>query len=159
MIGVLKQNLQQCFAIDGECITFENALTHWHWRMSKNTSDDKSTLFQVMPWCRQTTSQCSSQCWSDLCRYISIVVPTGLMRPMANDIYTKATLKEMVSRTIKSTEWRHQISAKVCPESGVQIDAGISEQLQSPMALRGRSACNSGNMKFLPTTIHTDGTF
>ena len=31
--------------------------------MSLDLTDDKSTLVQVMAWCRQATSHCMSQCW------------------------------------------------------------------------------------------------
>ena len=32
--------------------------------------DDKSTLVQVMAWCRQATSHYLNQCWQDLCHYM-----------------------------------------------------------------------------------------
>ena len=32
-------------------------------RMSLDLTDDKSTLVQVMPWCRQATSHYLNQCW------------------------------------------------------------------------------------------------
>ena len=31
--------------------------------MPQNSTNDKSTLVQVMTWCRQATSHCLSQCW------------------------------------------------------------------------------------------------
>ena len=31
--------------------------------MPQNIFDDKSTLFQLVVWCRQATSHCVSQCW------------------------------------------------------------------------------------------------
>ena len=36
---------------------------------------DKSTLVQVMAWCRQTTSHCLSQCWP------GFISPHGVTRP------------------------------------------------------------------------------
>ena len=45
--------------IDGWGISCELAL-RW---MSLNITDDKSTLVQVMAWCRQATSHYLSQCW------------------------------------------------------------------------------------------------
>ena len=45
--------------IDGWGISFELAL-RW---MSLDLTDDKSTLVQVMAWCRQATSHYLSQCW------------------------------------------------------------------------------------------------
>ena len=44
-------------------------------RMPQNPSDDKSTLVQVMAWCRQATSHYLSQCWP---RSLS---PYGVARP------------------------------------------------------------------------------
>ena len=45
--------------IDGWVISCEIPLS----RMSLNLTDDKSTLVQVMAWCRQATSHYLSQCW------------------------------------------------------------------------------------------------
>ena len=41
----------------------------------QNTSDDKSTLVQVMAWCRQATSHYLSQCWP------RSMLPYGITRP------------------------------------------------------------------------------
>ena len=49
----------------------DNAL-RW---MPQDLTDDKSTLVQVMAWCRQATSRYLSQCWP---RYLS---PYGVSRP------------------------------------------------------------------------------
>ena len=49
----------------------DNAL-QW---MPKNLTDDKSTLIQVMAWCRQATSHYLSQCW------LSFLSPYGVTRP------------------------------------------------------------------------------
>ena len=43
--------------------------------MPQNSTDEKSTLLQVMAWCRQATSHCLSQCWP---RSLS---PYGVTRP------------------------------------------------------------------------------
>ena len=45
--------------IDDWCISCEIAIS-W---MSLDLTDDKSTLVQVMAWCRQATSHYLSQCW------------------------------------------------------------------------------------------------
>ena len=45
--------------LDGWCISCETALI-W---MSLDHTYDKSTLVQVMAWCRQATSHYLSQCW------------------------------------------------------------------------------------------------
>ena len=57
--------------IDGWVISCELDL-RW---MSLNLTDDKSTLVQVMAWCRQATSHYLSQCWT---RTLS---PYGVTRP------------------------------------------------------------------------------
>ena len=57
--------------IDGWCISCKNAL-RW---LSLDLTDDKSTLVQVMAWCRQATSHYLSQCWP---RSMS---PHGITRP------------------------------------------------------------------------------
>ena len=43
--------------------------------MSQDLTDDKSTLVQVMAWCRQATSHYLSQCW------LSPLSPYGVARP------------------------------------------------------------------------------
>ena len=43
--------------------------------MPQDLTDDKSTLVQVMAWCRQATSHCLSQCW------LSSLSPYGVARP------------------------------------------------------------------------------
>ena len=57
--------------IDGWVISTELAL----WWMSLDLTDDKSTLVQVMAWCRQATSHYLNQCWP---RSLS---PYGVTRP------------------------------------------------------------------------------
>ena len=51
--------------------SFDNAL----WWMPWNLTDDKSTLVQVMAWCRQATSHYLSQCWP------RSLLPHGVTRP------------------------------------------------------------------------------
>ena len=57
--------------IDGWVISCELAL-RW---MSLNLTDDKSTLVQVMAWCRQATSHYLNQCWP------RSPTPYGITRP------------------------------------------------------------------------------
>ena len=52
-------------------ISYEIAL-RW---MSQDLTDDKSTLIQVMAWCRQATSHYLSQCWP------RSMLPYGVTRP------------------------------------------------------------------------------
>ena len=58
-------------SINGWGIAFEIALS-W---LSQGFADDKSTLVQVMAWCRQATSHYLSQCWP------SSLSPYGVTRP------------------------------------------------------------------------------
>ena len=50
-------------------------------RMSLELTDHKSTLVQVMAWCRQATSHYLSQCWP------SFLSPYGVTRPWWGNIY------------------------------------------------------------------------
>ena len=45
------------------------------WWMPQDLTDNKSTLVQVMAWCRQATSHDLSQCW------LSSLSPYGVIRP------------------------------------------------------------------------------
>ena len=65
--GIFKSNL----VINGLGVSREIALRS----MSQDLTDDKSTLVQVMAWCRQATSHYLSQCWP---RSMS---PYGVTRP------------------------------------------------------------------------------
>ena len=59
----------------------DNAL-QW---MPQDLTDDKSTLVQVMAWCRQATSHFLSQCW------LSSLSPYGVARPQwVNEWYEMA---------------------------------------------------------------------
>ena len=47
--------------------------------MPQDLSDDKSTLIQVMAWCRQATSHYLSQCW------LSSLTPYDVTRPLKTE--------------------------------------------------------------------------
>ena len=64
-------NFKLIVVIDGWCISCEIAI-RW---MPLDITDDKSTLVQVMAWCRQATSHYLSQCWP------SSMSPYGVTRP------------------------------------------------------------------------------
>ena len=57
--------------------SYDNAL-RW---MSLDLTDDKSTLVQVMAWCRQATSHYLDQCW------LSSLSPSGVARPQWVNTY------------------------------------------------------------------------
>ena len=61
--------LKLILVIDGRVISCEFAV----WWISPDIIDDKSTLVQVMAWCRQATSHYLSQCWP---RFMSPYVAT-----------------------------------------------------------------------------------
>ena len=57
----------------------DNAL----WWMPQDLTDDKSTLVQLMAWCRQATSHYLGQCW------LSSLSPYGVARPQwVNPLYS-----------------------------------------------------------------------
>ena len=62
---------KRILVIDDWGISCEIALT---WK-PQDLTDDKSTLVQVMAWCRQATSHYLSQCWP------SFLSPYGITRP------------------------------------------------------------------------------
>ena len=63
----------------------DNAL----WWMPQDLTDDKSTLVQVMAWCRQATSHYLSQCWP---RSLS---PYGITRPQWVNVLTHWPLRDI----------------------------------------------------------------
>ena len=63
------------------------------WWLLLNLTDDKSTLVQVMAWCRQATSHYLSQCW------LRSMSPYGVTRPQRVFLYTVAQWPYMVSCT------------------------------------------------------------
>ena len=54
---------------------FRSSHDNAFWWMPQDLADDKSTLVQVMAWCRQATSHDLSQCW------LSSLSPYGVARP------------------------------------------------------------------------------
>ena len=58
----------------------DNAL----WRMPQDLTDNKSTLVQVMAWCRQTTSHYLSQCW------LTSLLPYGVARAQWVNVQVQA---------------------------------------------------------------------
>ena len=82
LLGDLKTNhrkiiFQLILASDGCDISSEFAL-RW---ASLDLSDDKSTLAQVMAWCRHATSPHPNQCWP------RSLPPYGVIRPQCVNVY------------------------------------------------------------------------
>ena len=74
--------------------------------MTLGLTDDKSTLVQVMAWCRQATSHYLSQCWS------SSMSPCGVIRqqPVRDDVTMWRHLS-LAGRTHKMIpEWQDMTS-------------------------------------------------
>ena len=68
------------------------------WRMPQNPLPGKSTLVQVMAWCRQATSHYLSQCWP---RSMS---PNGVTRPQC--VKKTITLLSKYARVLHSIQWQ-----------------------------------------------------
>ena len=80
--------------IDGWVISFEFALI-W---LSMELNGDKSTLVQVMAWCRQATSHYLSQCW------LRSLSPYGVTRPQ----WVRGLLWVVNSLWPSDAVWRHR---------------------------------------------------
>ena len=76
--------------------SYDNALRC----MPRDLTDDKSTLVQVMAWCRQATSHFVSQFW------LSSLSPYGVARPQ----WVKVTCK---SHVLVQLAWYLTVSAKI----------------------------------------------
>ena len=104
----------------------DNAL----WWMPQDLTDDKSTLVQVMAWCRQATSHYLSQCW------LSSMLPYGVARPQwvipsavfkifnktnppirDGDFFKEKLLTCFVVFTIKEISWKYQTSFVISSRS------------------------------------------
>ena len=99
--------------IDGGGISYEIAL-RW---LPLNFNDDKSTLVQVMAWCRQATSHPLNQCWP-----ISLS-PYGVTRQH----WVKTCINKRLSMLLISSapmplylEYTHLLKCKVIPIFGVK---------------------------------------
>ena len=93
-LGDLNKNLDRYVIFklisvtDGRGISCKIAL-RW---MPLDLTDDKSTLVQVMAWCRQAPSHYLSQCWP---RSMS---PNGVTRPQSvNELKTHWSLENMLA--------------------------------------------------------------
>ena len=112
---------------DGWVISCEHAL-RW---MSLDLTDDKSTLVQVMAWCRQATSHYLSHCWP---RSLS---PYGVTRPQWVNCIKAVLLTARFSgrfnghfirmfrilitlKCLKITEWGYT-GVTHCPASAVEV--------------------------------------
>ena len=70
------------------------------WWMPLDLTDDKSTLIQVMAWCRQATSHYLNQCWP---RSLS---QNGVTRPLES-INAGESLIEHLATQFNEFEWKY----------------------------------------------------
>ena len=93
---------------------FKKIALRW---MSQDRIDDKSTLVQVMAWCRQATSHYLSQCWP------RSVLPYGVTRPqwvnslVPGSCSCNIKLVHLISKLIKDSYLEH------CLWNGPQVNA------------------------------------
>ena len=73
----------------------DNALGWMPWDLT----DDKSTLIQVMAWCRQTTSHYLSQCWPSPMSPYSVTRPQWIKWHSLNDIQFVTVLLKLMARS------------------------------------------------------------
>ena len=106
--------------IDDWCISCEIAI-RW---MLLDLTDDKSTLVQVMDWCRQATSHYLCQCWP------RSMWPYGFIRPQwVNDMITYPCPKISVNKRRPCYPWlliEHKLVTSIlieeCPCRGFSSD-------------------------------------
>ena len=82
--------------LDGWGISCELAL-RW---MSLDLTDDKSTLVQVMAWCRQATSHYLSQCW------LRSLSPYGVTRPQWVNCLWNGSLSILYIPVVVAVSWQ-----------------------------------------------------
>ena len=99
-------------------ISYEIAL-RW---MPLDLTDDKSTLVQVMAWCRQATSHYLSQCWR------RCVLPYGITRPQ----WVNQHGVEKLSNTMTSQWTRWRLKSPASPSfTQLFIRAQIKENIKT----------------------------
>ena len=91
-----KAIFQLILAIDGWSVSCKIVLK-W---MPMHLADGKSTLVQVMAWCRQATSHCLNQCWP------RSLLPYGVIRPQCVNQHDQASLRALSMHTVTA----HSIS-------------------------------------------------
>ena len=91
------------------------------WWMPQDITDDKSTLVQVMAWCRQATSHCVSQCWLSSLSHYCVARPqwVNAMRELFNQpLYVDvACFNKIQLSEIKS----EMLLVQLIPYSGYQF--------------------------------------
>ena len=106
----LKKSIFNLVSLTGKCKTSYANTPRW---MSRDLIDGKSTLVQVMAWCRQARSHYLSQCWS---RSMS---PNGVTRPQWVNYFSswKCYVDErhvkLSSRTLEDSDQQFRVSLKV----------------------------------------------
>ena len=85
--------------------------------MSMDLTDDKSTLVQVVAWCRQATSHYLSQCWPSSMSLYDVTRPQWVKCQRESTCIFRCLVKQWCSnvsaserkREMFSAWWRHQM--------------------------------------------------
>ena len=97
--------------INGWGISCEIAL-RW---MSLNLNDGKSTVVQVMAWCRRATSHYLSQCWA------TSMSPYGITRPQCVNLFKSMFLVLKLGYYLRNWQYHTGCTARVFRELGFQL--------------------------------------
>ena len=87
---------------------------HITWAV-QDLTDDKSTLVQVMAWCRQATSQYLSQCWP------RSMLPYGVTRPQWVNACVLLNIQSvtcLVTLVYLIVAWWHHMAMWICANIG-----------------------------------------
>ena len=104
--------------------------------MPQNIFDDKSSLVQVMAWCRQTTSRYLSQCWT---RFMS---PYGVTKPQwVNRLPVPYSDIIWRHRTCSALDPREQSSLKLNQNINILFQANAFERLLCTSVANWLTAC------------------
>ena len=103
--------------------------------ISLNLTDDKSTLVQVMAWCRQATSHYLNKCWP---RSMSLY---GITRPQWVNVMRKERLRQR-KRDKKA-------AARYCSMSSMDSVSMLSDSAEEEGSDSGRCESSSSTLKYV----------
>ena len=73
--------------------------------MSHNLTDDKSTLVQVMAWCRQATSHYLNQCWPRSSTPYGVTRPQWVKSTMGWGVHYRVCQMRNASKTTQNSKY------------------------------------------------------
>ena len=86
--------------------------------MPQNLTDDKSTLVQVMAWCRQAASHYLNQCWPRYSTPYGVTRPQWVNRPIILNqwpFYCFLSKNNFISKTVYLIRYHfHEIGTNAC---------------------------------------------